>query len=67
MIFFVLKKDETLRLCVDYRKLNNIIIKNRHLLSNINELQNRLFEIKYFTKLNLREAYNFIRMKIDEK
>ena len=37
-ILFVFKKNETLRLCVDYRKLNEIIIKNRYSLSNINEL-----------------------------
>ena len=37
-IFFVSKKNETLRLCVDYRKLNEIIVKNKYSLSNINEL-----------------------------
>ncbi len=57
-ILFTLKKDEELRLCVDYQKLNDITIKNRYPLLNINELQNRLFEVKYFIKLNLREAYN---------
>ena len=62
-ILFVLKKNETLRLCVDYRKLNEIIIKNRYSLSNINELQNKLTRALYFTKLNLRGAYNLIRMK----
>jgi len=62
-ILFTLKKDEELRLCVDYRKLNDITIKNRYSLPNISELQNRLFGVKYFIKLNLREAYNQIRMK----
>ena len=62
-ILFVLKKDETLRLCVDYRKLNEIIIKNRYSLPNINELQNKLFKAIYFTKLNLKGAYNLIYMK----
>ena len=37
-ILFVPKKDKTLRLCVDYRKLNDITIKNRYLLLNISEL-----------------------------
>ena len=41
-ILFVLKKDEELRLCVDYRKLNEITIKNRYSLFNIEELQDRL-------------------------
>jgi len=66
-ILFTPKKDEELRLCVDYRKLNDITIKNRYSLPNINELQNRLFGVKYFIKLNLREAYNQIRMKAREK
>jgi len=57
-ILFTLKKNEELRLCVDYQKLNDITIKNRYSLLNISELQNRLFEVKYFIKLNLREAYN---------
>ena len=66
-ILFVLKKNDTLRLCVDYRKLNNITIKNRYSLSNISEFQNRLQEVMYFIKLDLREAYNLIRMKADEE
>ena len=66
-IFFVFKKNETLRLCVDYRKLNEIIIKNRYSLPNINELQNKLSKTIYFTKLNLKEAYNLIRMKTKKK
>ena len=62
-IFFVFKKNEKLHLCVDYRKLNEIIIKNRYSLLNINELQNRLSRAKYFIKFDLRGAYNLIRMK----
>ena len=60
---FVSKKDEIFRLYVDYKKLNDITIKNRYLLSNISELQNRLSRAKYFIKLNLREVYNLIRIK----
>lgn len=67
LILFVFKKNETLYLCVNYQKLNKIIIKNRYLLSNISELQNRLAEIKFFIKLDLREAYNLIRIKAEEE
>ena len=66
-ILFVFKKNGTLRLCVDYRKLNNITIKNRYSLFNISELQNRLQEVMYFIKLDLRGAYNLIRMKAGEE
>ena len=41
-ILFVSKKDEGLRFCIDYRKLNEITIKNRYSLLNIEEFQDRL-------------------------
>ena len=41
-ILFILKKNDILWLCVDYQKLNNIIIKNHYSLLNINELQDHL-------------------------
>ena len=66
-ILFAPKKDGSLRLCVDYRKLNDITIKNRYPLLNIGELQDRLGKAKVFTKLDLRGAYNLIRMKEGEE
>ena len=66
-ILFAPKKDGKLRLCVDYRKLNDITIKNRYPLPNIGELQDRLANAKIFTKLDLRGAYNLIRMKAGEE
>ena len=62
-ILFVSKKDEKLRLCVDYRNLNAIIIKNRHSLSLITKTLNRLCEAKRFIKLNLKNVYHRIRIK----
>jgi len=41
-ILFILKLNESLRLCVDYKALNNIMIKNSYLLSLISELQDKL-------------------------
>jgi len=66
-ILFVPKKDGSLRLCVDYRKLNDATIKNRYPLPNISELQDRLSHAKVFTALDLRGAYNLIRMKEGEE
>ena len=63
LILFVPKKDRTLRLYIDYRKLNDITVKNRYPLPNISKLQDRLSGAKYFTKLDLRGAYNLIRIK----
>ena len=66
-IFFVLKKDEELRLCVDYKSLNSITIKNRHSLSLIIETLNRLNNFKTFTKLNLKNAYHRIRIRKNDE
>ena len=60
---FVKKKNGTLRLYVNYRKLNDITIKNRYLLLNVIELRDRLINAKIFIKLDLREGYYFIRIK----
>ena len=61
--FFVKKKDGRLRPVQDYRKLNNITVKNRYPLLLISELINKLKTAKYFTKLDIRWGYNNIRMK----
>jgi Reverse transcriptase (RNA-dependent DNA polymerase). len=61
-ILFVPKKNGKLRLCVDYRKLNAITIKNRYPLPNIGELQDRLAYADWFTSIDLRAAYNLIRI-----
>ena len=58
----MLKKDGTLRLYINYRELNNITVKNIYLLLLILNLQDRLQEVKWFTKLNISKAYNQIRM-----
>jgi hypothetical protein len=42
LVIFIPKKNRKLRLCVNYRKLNDITIKNRYLLLNILELRDRL-------------------------
>lgn len=62
-IMFVPKKDGGLRLCVDYRGLNKITIKNRHPLPLISETLDRLSGAKIFTKMDLRDAYHRIRIK----
>jgi hypothetical protein len=56
------KKDGTLRLCVDFRGLNQITKKNHYPLSLINEAIDRLSGACYFTKLDIREAYHRLRV-----
>ncbi|SOV04760.1 uncharacterized protein UDID_17177 [Ustilago sp. UG-2017a] len=61
-ILFVKKKDGSLRLCVDYRGLNRITIRNRYPLPLIDELLDRLREARFFTHIDLRGAYNLLRI-----
>jgi hypothetical protein len=62
-ILFILKKDGSLRLCVNYRGLNKIIIKTRYPLLLIREILNRFNGVAIYTKLDLKETYYKIRIK----
>jgi hypothetical protein len=66
-VLFVLKKNEKLRLCVDYRNLNKIIRKNRHFLSLITQMLNQLKDCRFFIKIDLTNAYNRIRIKKNDE
>ena len=61
--FFVKKKDGSLRPVQDYRRLNNITVKNRYPLPLISELVNQLHGARYFTKLDVHWGYNNVRIK----
>ncbi len=63
-ILFVRKKDGSLRLCVDYRRLNALTVKNRTPLPRIDELFDQLQGAQYFSKLDLAQGYHQVR--IDE-
>jgi hypothetical protein len=65
-VLFVHKKEGTLRLCVDYRALNKITIKNRYPLPRIDELMDRLAGTKFFTKIDLYSGYHQIRIKEED-
>jgi len=64
---FVKKKDGSLRLCVDYRGLNKITKKNRYPLPLILGLLDRLRTEKIFTKLDLRGAYDLLRIRLGDE
>ncbi len=62
LILFVEKKDDSLRFCVDYRKLNALIKRNRYPLFLIDETLARIQGSKYLTRLNIIAAFNKLRM-----
>ena len=63
-ILFVKKKDGTMRMCVDYRALNNVTIKNSYPLPRVDELFDRLQGARYFSKIDLRSGYHQIRIEL---
>lgn len=66
-IFFVKKKDHSLRPCVDYRDLNKVTVKNRYPFPLIPELFQRLQWAQVFSKLDLRCAHNLFRIRVGDE
>ncbi len=67
LILFIEKKDDSLRFCVDYRKLNALIKRDRYSLSLIDETFARIQESKYLTQLNIIVAFNKLCMHSDSE
>ena len=64
---FILKKNNKLRLIINYKQLNKITVKNKTLLLFITEIKNGLYKAKWFTTLNLKEGYYYIRIKLENE
>lgn len=65
-VLFVKKKDGSMRMCVDYRGLNEITVKNHYPLPRIDELLDRLHGAQVFSKIDLQQGYNQIRINPDD-
>ena len=61
-VLFVKKKDGSMRLCVDYRGLNKITVKNKYPLPRVEDLIDQLQGARYFSKIDLRSGYHQIRI-----
>jgi Reverse transcriptase (RNA-dependent DNA polymerase) len=66
-VFFIKKKDGSLRLVQDYRMLNAMIVKNHYPLPIISEIITQLCGAKYFTKLDVRWSFNNVWIKEGDK
>ena len=62
-MLFVRKKDGSLRMCIDYRQLNKVTIKNKYPLPRIDDLFDQLQGASYFSKIDLRSVYHQLRVK----
>ncbi|GKC50075.1 putative nucleotidyltransferase, ribonuclease H [Tanacetum coccineum] len=62
LVLFQRKKDRSLRMCIDYRALNKVTIKNKYHVPLIADLFDQLGKARYFTKLDLRSGYYQVRI-----
>lgn len=62
-VLFVKKKDGSLRLCVDYRELNKVTVRNRYPLPRIDDLFDQLKGAQWFSKIDLRSGYHQLRVR----
>jgi len=62
-VLYFKKKDGTLRLCIDYRKINKVTVKNKYPFPRIYDIFDHRKGDKVFSKIDLRSGYHQVRIK----
>jgi hypothetical protein len=65
-VLFVKKKDGSMRMCIDYRELHKVMIKNRYPLPKIDDLLDQLQGAHVFSKIDLHLGYHQVRVKEED-
>ena len=65
-VWFVKKKDGSLRLCIDYRELNRVTVKNNYPLPCVDDLFDQLASAAVFSKINLRLGYHQLKIRKED-
>ncbi|KAJ9544312.1 hypothetical protein OSB04_024019 [Centaurea solstitialis] len=65
-VLFVKKKDDTMRMCIDYRELNKVTVKNKYPLLRIDDLFDQLQDAKFFSKIDLRSGYHQLKVREED-
>nr|GEX58721.1 putative reverse transcriptase domain-containing protein [Tanacetum cinerariifolium] len=65
-ILFVKKKDRSFRMCIDYRELNKLTVKNRYPLLRINDLFDQLQRPRVYSKIDLRSGYHQLKVREED-
>ena len=63
LVLFAKKKEKTLRLCIDYRQLNRVTVKNRYPLPRIDDLFDQLRGARVYSKIDLPTGYHQLRVR----
>ena len=65
-VLFLKKKDGTMRICIDYRRLNKVIVKNKYPLPRIDDLFDQLQGASLFSKIDLRSGYHQLKIRASD-